>query len=56
MTLNQTVHIALPEEGQFVWQPAIVVGRTLEADPHYDVRLQDGKIIADVPTNHLRMV
>ena len=55
MILNESVEIAVPEGGKIVWYPAVVVGRTLEADPHYDVRLQDGKIIASVPANQLRV-
>ena len=54
MLLNEPVEIAVPEEGKIVWYPAVVVGRTLEADPHYDVRLEGGKIIASVPATKLR--
>ena len=55
MLLNETVEIAVPEEGKIVWYPAVVVGRTLEAEPHYDVRLEGGRIMASVPANQLRM-
>lgn len=54
MILNEPVQVALPEEGKLVWYPGVVVGRTLEAEPHYDVRLEGGKIIASVPANQLR--
>jgi hypothetical protein len=55
MRLNETVMVAIPEGRKFVWHPATVVGRTLEAEPHYDVRLEGGKIIANVAEGHLRV-
>lgn len=56
MHLNEPIMIALPEQGRITWQHGIVVGRTLEAEPTYDVRLAGGKIIASVPARQLRMV
>jgi hypothetical protein len=56
MHLNESIMIALPEDGRITWQNGIVVGRTLEAEPTYDVRLEGGKIIASVPARQLRMV
>jgi hypothetical protein len=55
MQLNEPVMVALPEEGHVIWQPGIVVGRTLECEPNYDVRLDGGKIIASVPETQLRL-
>jgi hypothetical protein len=37
-----------------VWHDGIITGRTLEEAPRYDVRLADGSIIWNVPSNHLR--
>lgn len=54
MVLNDPVRIAITEDGAIIWQEATVVGRTLEAEPHYDVRLKDGAIIAGVPQGFLR--
>lgn len=54
MLLNEPVMVALLEKGQIVWQQAKIVGRTLEAEPHYDVRLEGGMIIARVPSEYLR--
>jgi len=54
MFLNESVKIALPENGKIVWYPGILVGRTLEPRPHYDVRLASGKIIANVSADQVR--
>ena len=56
MHLNESIMVALPEEGGIAWHHGIVVGRTREAEPNYDVRLEGGKIIASVPARQLRMV
>jgi len=55
MLLNEPIMIALPEQGQVTWHPGTVVGRTLEAEPNYDIRLQGGRIIASVPARQLRV-
>lgn len=55
MRLNETIMVAVPEEGKIIWHPGIVVGRTLEEEPNYDVRLEGGKIIASVPAKLLRV-
>jgi hypothetical protein len=56
MLLNEPVCIALTEDGDISWHAAVVVGRTIEAEPHYDVRLQDGMILAGVPQGFLRPI
>ena len=55
MLLNESIMIALGEEGQIIWHPGVVVGRTVEAEPNYDVRLEGGIIVANVPAKQLRM-
>lgn len=54
MDLNESVMIALPENGKIIWYPGVLVGRTLERYPRYDVRLANGKIIANVSADQLR--
>lgn len=34
---------------------AVVVGRTLEADPRYDLRLPNGEIVSNVPADKVRI-
>jgi len=54
MYLKEPVKVALPENGKIVWHPGILVGRTIEPTPHYDIRLASGKIIANVSAHQVR--
>jgi len=31
------------------WKQAVLVGRTIESEPRYDVRLPDGTLLAGIP-------
>lgn len=42
--------------GSYVdWQPAVVVGKTIEETPRYDVRLDTGAYLSDIPEILIRV-
>lgn len=54
LSLNEQVKCSLNKNGKIVWYQGVVVGRTLEAQSHYDVRISGGKIIANISADQLR--
>jgi predicted sugar kinase len=62
--LNTPVEVAVTTTDQPLirWHRAIIIGRTIEAEPRFDVRLEDaptgkvGAILISLPTTHIRGV
>ena len=52
--LSSPVEVALIENNALRWRPAVVVGRTMEQNPRYDVRLADGAIKSDIPATLIK--
>jgi hypothetical protein len=40
--------------GIMAWEPGQLIGRTLEANPRYDVTLADGRMVGNLPADHVR--
>jgi hypothetical protein len=53
--LRAEVQALIRSRPEAVWQDGIITGRTLEEKPRYDVRLTDGSIIWNLPTDYLRV-
>lgn len=49
IALLETVAVGVPSEDRVIWQPAVVVGRTIECQPRYDVRLSNGETLSGIP-------
>ena len=47
--LNTSVRVGIPNGNVVEWKPAVLVGRTIESEPRYDVRLNDGGYLSGVP-------
>lgn len=43
------VKVAIPMMNGVEWKRAVLVGRTFELEPHYDVRLADGAYLSGIP-------
>jgi hypothetical protein len=43
------VKVAVPMINGVEWKPAVLVGRTFELQPHYDVRFADGGYLSGIP-------
>jgi hypothetical protein len=43
------VSVADPETKATEVKPAVLIGRTLEASPRYDVRLESGEYLSGIP-------
>lgn len=53
--LNTPVDVSVVEAGRIVWHPAVLVGRTLEEQSRFDVRLPNGAILANVSGDRIRI-
>jgi hypothetical protein len=43
------VKVGIPAGNIVEWKPAVLVGRTIESEPRYDVRLNDGGYLSGIP-------
>jgi hypothetical protein len=50
------VKVAIPMMNGVEWKPAVLVGRTYELEPHYDVRLADGAYLSGIPDRWIEKV
>lgn len=53
IALLKPVKVGIPNQDRVIWQPAVLVGRTIESEPRYDVRLADGAILAGIPYTYV---
>jgi hypothetical protein len=47
--LLTAVKVGVPNEDVVIWHPAVVIGRTIERQPRYDVRLESGEYLSGIP-------
>jgi hypothetical protein len=47
--LMTPVKVGIPAGNVIEWKPAVLVGRTIESQPRYDVRLIEGGYLSGVP-------
>jgi hypothetical protein len=49
LALLEPVKVGVPNEDKVIWHPAVVIGRTIECQPRYDVRLESGEYLSGIP-------
>lgn len=54
--LRSPIEAKVESSGVLTWQRGMVIGRTLERHPRYDVMLADGRIIGNLPADHVRLL
>lgn len=53
--LRTPVEVRIPNEDRIIWQPAIVIGRTREERPRYDVLLPGGEVLPNIDAKSLKV-
>lgn len=43
------VKVGIPAGNVVEWKPAVLIGRTIECQPRYDVRLAEGGYLSGIP-------
>lgn len=56
LELKSPVEAKIESSGVMTWQRGIVIGRTLERHPRYDVMLADGRMFGNLPADHVRLL
>ena len=56
MELLTPVKVAIPMMNGVEWKSAVLVGRTFELQPHYDVRLSDGAYLSGIPDGWIEKI
>lgn len=52
--LLKSVEVGVPGENKVKWLKGVIVGRTVEKDPNYDVMLEVKSVKVNVPENMIR--
>jgi hypothetical protein len=52
--LKQPVLAAIATEDRLTWANGVVIARTIEGEPRYDVRLETGLLLNNLPDWRLR--
>ena len=52
--LGTRVEVAIVDGGKITWHPAVVVARSFEAEPHFDVMLKNHEILANQSGDKIR--
>jgi hypothetical protein len=53
--LKTPVEVRIPTDDRVIWQPAIVIGRTREETPRYDVMLPGGDVLPNIEAASLKV-
>lgn len=55
LSLKTPIEAQVETDGKIVWQRGMVIGRTIEQTPRYDVALLDGRVIGNLPGDRVRL-
>ena len=50
IALLTPVKVGIPQGNVIEWKPAVLIGRTREETPVYDVRLDSGEFLSRIPS------
>lgn len=54
--LLSPVKVGVPAGNAIEWKAAVLIGRTIESEPRYDVRLVEGGYLSGIPYSYVEQM